>query len=91
MTARERAADADQSLVGEHLDDGMHVVFGREFFGPPALDRAARQPGEAHVRDLHGLLRFGSGAVMIVAVEATRGRQPAGQPTNNSFYYWLEQ
>ena len=49
------AADADQALVGDDLDDGVDVVLGLEFLGPAALDGAAGQAGQAEVGDLHGL------------------------------------
>ena len=54
---RVRSADADEPLVGDHLDDGVDVVLGNEFLGPPALDGPARQPGEAEVGDCHDELR----------------------------------
>ena len=39
--AGEGAADADEALVGDDLDDGVEVVLGLEFLGPAALDGAA--------------------------------------------------
>src|SRR5262245_21084067 len=51
--ARHGAADADEALVGDDLDDGVDVVFGLELIGPAAFDGAAGEAGETDVGDFH--------------------------------------
>src|SRR2546423_222946 len=43
-----------RALAGEHFDDGVDVVLGREFLGPAAFDGAAREPGQTQIDNLHG-------------------------------------
>src|SRR5438046_2690176 len=55
--AREGAADPDQALIGEDLDDGVQVVVGLEVIDPAAADRAAGEARQADGSDLHGMSR----------------------------------
>ena len=57
--AGEDAADADEALVGEDLDDGVDVVLGLEFLGPAALDGAAGKSREPQFGNCHHSLPSG--------------------------------
>src|SRR5262249_20380718 len=51
--ARHGAADADQPLVGDDLDDGVEVFLGPVALRPAAVHGAAGQAGKADIDDLH--------------------------------------
>src|SRR5205085_6870937 len=47
------AAQADESFIGEDLDNGVDIVLRLELVRPAALDGAAGQAGDADVGDFH--------------------------------------
>src|SRR5262249_53535900 len=53
--ARHRAADADEPLVGDDLEEGVEVLLGLVSLWPAAIDGAAGQACDADIDDLHTL------------------------------------
>ena len=51
--ARHGAADADQSLIGQHFEKGVEVFLGFVALRPTAVHGAARQPRYTYINDLH--------------------------------------
>src|SRR5262249_28958073 len=51
--ARHAAAEADEALVGDDLDEGVEVFLALVALRPAAVDGAAGEAGDADVGDLH--------------------------------------